>query len=97
LNQKQLKKMPQLKDRLVKQLMAKGMEESRAYATAHSVLRRTGSLTKKGKLTPKGKQRQAMGAAGRAKERAARYSGGRHSPSDYVYNASTNTATLTKK
>lgn len=54
-------------------------------------------LTKRGdvknnKLTAKGKKRQALGAAGRAKDRASKNSN--HSLSSYKYNPKTNRATL---
>jgi len=57
----------------------------------------TGLLTKRGhmkagKLTAEGQKRQALGNAGRAKDRAARYSG--RNPSEYKYNPKTNMATL---
>ena len=45
---------------------------------------------KGGELTPAGKKREAMGAEGRAKDRAAKRSGG--APSDYTYDAKTNVA-----
>lgn len=89
--------MPKLLDRLVQQLKDNGLSEKKAWATAIKTLRKSGSLDKGENLTEKGKQRQAMGAAGRAKDRASKYSGGKHSPADYVYNASTNKATLPKK
>jgi hypothetical protein len=41
-------------------------------------------------LTTEGKKRQAMGASGRAKDRAAKKQGGK--PSDYTYNPRTNVA-----
>jgi hypothetical protein len=47
---------------------------------------------KGGKLTSKGKARQALGADGRAKDRAAKQSG--RKTSDYKYNKQTNRATL---
>jgi hypothetical protein len=47
---------------------------------------------KDGKLTSKGKARQALGAAGRAKDRAAKNSG--RKTSEFKYNAKTNRATL---
>jgi hypothetical protein len=82
-----------LYDRLVSQLMAKGMPEDKAHATATSQLQKHGSL-KPGtrELTKHGKKREKMGAAGRAKDRAAKKSGKK--PSDYKYNAKTNGATL---
>ena len=75
--------------------MAKGMPKSQAFTVATETLQRTGVL-KPGteELTAKGVERQAMGAEGRAKDRAATYSGGRHKPSDYVYSKKTNRATL---
>ena len=84
--------MPQICERLVDQLKAKGNVKN-PYAVATSQLQKHGIL-KKGtqELTPKGEQRQAMGAAGRAKDRAAKHSGG--SPSDYTYNPRTNVAHL---
>jgi len=49
--------------------MAQGKPESNAYAIATSALQKQGSM-KKGsqELTEHGKQRQAMGNAGRAKD-----------------------------
>jgi len=86
--------MPAILERLKNQLVAKGKPEGNAWAIATSQLQKHGVL-KKGtqELTPKGETRQAMGAAGRAKDRAAKASGG-HSASDYRYNAKSNQATL---
>ena len=80
-------------ERLVLQLKAKGMPENKAYAVATSTLQKSGSL-KKGTsdMTAKGKKRSAMGAAGRAKDRAAKVSG--HKASDFKYNQLNNTARL---
>ena len=89
--------MPKIIDRLVQQLKAKGLPQGKAWATAIKTLRKGGSLDRKGELTKRGKERQAMGAAGRAKDRASKYSGGKHAPSDYTYNPITNRATLAKK
>lgn len=88
--------MPNILDRLVSQLKAKGMPEGQAYATATKTLQKSGSL-KPGtqELTAKGKQRSKLGAAGRAKDRAAKQSG--HKPSDYKYNQLNNTARLRGK
>jgi len=85
--------MPKIMERLVSQLKAKGNVDN-PYAVATSQLQKHGIL-KKGtqELTPKGQQRQAMGAAGRAKDRAAKASSG-HKPGDYGYNPRTNQATL---
>lgn len=85
--------MPKILERLVSQLQAKGMPKNQAYAVATSQLQKAGNL-KPGTqdLTPQGKRRQEMGAAGRAKDRAARYSG--HGTGDYRYSKKTNRATL---
>lgn len=87
--------MPAIFDRLVSQLQAKGMPKARSYAVANSQLQKAGIL-KKGsqQLTEKGKKRQEMGAAGRAKDRAAQESG--RSTKEYSYNPRTNRATLKK-
>ena len=84
--------MPQpIIQRLTSQLKAKGMSEAEARAVAIKTLQRSGVLHKGTTiLTDKGIQRQAMGAAGRAKDRAAKASGGK--PEDYVYDAKTNIA-----
>lgn len=78
-------------ERLISQLIAKGMPKPKAIAVATSTLQRTGSL-KPGtqELTQKGKERSAMGAAGRAKDRAAKQFGG--SATDYIYDQLTNVA-----
>jgi hypothetical protein len=85
--------MPAILERLKNQLVAKGKPESNAWAIATSQLQKHGVL-KKGsqELTPKGEQRQTMGAAGRAKDRASKQSG--RPSGDYGYNPSTNRATL---
>lgn len=83
-------------ERLVIQLRRNGLSESQANATARSRLQAAGIL-KKGsdELTKYGKKRQAMGAAGRAKDRAAKISG--RKTSEYNYNPKTNKATLKKR
>jgi hypothetical protein len=85
--------MPKILERLVSQLEAKGKPKSNAFAIATSQLQKHGIL-KRGsqELTSKGAQRQALGNAGRTKDRAAKASG--HSPSEYNYSARTNQATL---
>jgi len=85
--------MPKIQERLVGQLMGKGMPKPQAFAVATSQLQKAGDL-KPGtaQLTPKGAKRQAMGAAGRAKDRAAKASG--HKATDYKYNQMKNTARL---
>lgn len=72
--------------RLTRQLAAKGVKG--AHNMAVGLLKKQGSMSKDGKLTAKGKKRQALGAAGRAKSRAVKYNGGK--PSDYKYNPKTN-------
>lgn len=83
--------MPKILDRLVSQLEAKGKPKAQAYAIATSTLQKSGSL-KKGsdQMTRKGEERSKMGAAGRAKDRAAKASG--RKPSDFKYNQLNNTA-----
>jgi len=86
---------PAIVKRLRSQLKAKGMNAGQAAAVANKTLQKSGVL-KKGSmtLTRKGKERQEMGAAGRAKDRAAKRSG--RSTDDYVYSKKTNRATLKK-
>lgn len=81
--------------RLVEQLQRKGMSVGSANAIARKTLQASGNL-KKGsdEMTEKGKKRSKMGAAGRAKDRAAKASG--HKASEYSYNPRTNRATLKK-
>lgn len=83
--------MPKLLDRTVSQLKAKGVPESRAYAIATATHQKAGNF-KPGtqELTAKGAGRQEMGAAGRAKDRAAKAAGG--NASDYSYSKKTNRA-----
>lgn len=75
--------------RLTRQLASKGIKG--AHNMAVGLLKKQGNMNSKGKLTAKGKKRQALGAAGRAKSRAAKYSGNKSS--DYKYNSKTNRAT----
>lgn len=88
--------MPAILERLVSQLMAKGMPKSEAYAIATKQLQKAGDL-KPGtaQATSKGNTRGAMGAAGRAKDRAAKAAD--RKPSDYSYSSKTNRATLKGK
>ena len=81
--------MPKLLERLKNQLRSRGVKN--AESVAASLLTKRGQM-KDGKLTAEGKKRQAMGNAGRAKDRAARDSGNKSS--DYNYNPKTNRATL---
>jgi hypothetical protein len=78
---------PKIAERLKRQLQAKG--EPDAESKAYAFLNKAGVLHGK-ELTAKGAKRQAMGAAGRAKDRAAKAAGG--SPSDYAYDKNTNRA-----
>lgn len=87
--------MPAILDRLVKQLMAKGMGKGQAYAVATKSLQKAGDLKKGSRTaTPKGAKRGAMTPAARAKDRAAKAGGGK--PSDYSYKSKSN-STVKKK
>ncbi len=87
--------MPKLVERLKRQLASRGVNGAEGMAIA--LLKKNGNLNSDGTLTEKGKKRQAMGNDGRAKDRAVKYSQGKHSSSDYKYNPKTNKATLKKK
>lgn len=88
--------MPAILERLVSQLKAKGVKNP--YAVATSQLQKHGIL-KKGseELTSKGQVRNSMTPAERAKSRQAKYSAGKHSPSDYSYSKRTNRASVKRK
>lgn len=87
--------MPKIMDRLVSQLRANGMSKDKAYAVATKKLQSSGSLRKGTReATEKGKKRGAMTPAARAKDRAAKRSGGK--PTDYNYNRRNNSATKRK-
>ena len=86
--------MPAIVKRLERQLAAKG--EKNPVGMAIAILKKNKILDKQGNLTSKGKKRQAMGNAGRAKDRAAKASHGKHKAKDYKYNSKTNSATLRK-
>jgi len=75
---------------LVKRLSA----QVGSRALAENILKKRGQMTKGGKLTTKGKKRNAKTAAERAKERAAKRSG--RPVTDYKYDVKTNAATLKK-
>lgn len=85
--------MPPLAERLKRQLAAKGEKgekgEKGAEGMAYGILNKRGDM-KGSKLTAKGEARQHLGAAGRAKDRAAKANGGK--PSDYAYDKKTNHA-----
>lgn len=82
--------MPKIVERLVKQLIANGMNKDQAYAVAVKKMREAGNIDKSGRETVKGKKRGNMTPAERAKDRAAKKRGGK--PSDYTYNKANNTA-----
>ncbi len=84
--------MSKLETRLSRQLASKGVKD--AKGTAIAIMKSRGQMNDDGSLTAEGKKRQAMGADGRAKDRAAKQSGGAHKASDYVYDKRTNRATL---
>ena len=80
-------------DRLTSQLASSGVADAKGDAIA--ILKARGHLDASGNLTAAGKTRQAMGASGRAKDRASKQSG--RPVSDYKYNPKTNSATLKKR
>ena len=85
--------MPKIVERLTRQLRAKGVKN--AKSAAYAFLTKAGVLDSHGKLTKKGKKRNAMSAAQRAKARAAKASG--RPASSYKYNKRTNRATLKRR
>jgi hypothetical protein len=85
--------MPKIVERLSRQLRSKGNKNS--YGMAVALLMKAGVLDKHGKLTKKGKKRNAMTAGQRAKARAAKASG--KSTKSYKYNKRTNRATLKRR
>lgn len=82
--------MPKIVERLVSQLEAKGIKKSSAYAIAVSKMKKSGNIDSKGNATSKGITRGNMTPSERAKDRAAKSSGGK--VSDYKYNSKNNTA-----
>ena len=87
--------MSKIRDRLVRQLKAKGMSAAKSNATATKVLQKSGNL-KKGstKPTAKGKKRGKMTPAARSADRASKKSG--RKASDYKYKRKNNTSVLKK-
>jgi hypothetical protein len=79
--------------RLTDQLTAQGGVKDPA-GLARSLLIKRGQMTDAGKLTAQGKERDSMGADGRAIDRAVTRSG--HKAKEYKYNPATNRATLKK-
>lgn len=84
--------MPKIVERLTRQLRGKGVKNPKS--AAYAFLTRAG-LLKGGKLTAKGKRRNAMTPGQRAKSRASKASG--RSTKAYKYNKRTNRATLKRK
>lgn len=78
------------RNRLIKRLAAQVGSKQLAL----NILKKRGQVNKNGKLTAKGKARDKMTAAERAKDRASKKSG--KPTSKYKYNSKTNTATLKK-
>lgn len=76
------------KGKLVKRLTAQVGGEGLAVA----LLKKRGDMTSGGKLTARGKKRDAMTAEERAKDRAAKAGG--KPPSAFKYDSKTNRATL---
>ena len=79
--------MPKIAERLTRQLRGKGVKNPKEMA--YKLLNKMGHM-KGSELTAKGERRNAMTPAERAKDRQAKYSGGK--PSDYTYNPRTNRA-----
>jgi len=84
---------PGLLERLTDQLAHQGFEDPRTAAL--DILQSRGQAKADGTLTAAGRARDALGAEGRALDRAAKRSG--HPVSDFKYNKTTNAATLKKK
>jgi hypothetical protein len=82
--------MAKIVKRLAGQLIANGMPSDKAYAVANKKMQEAGNIKKDGTATKKGEKRGEMTPAERAKDRAAKKSGGK--PSDYKYNKKNNTA-----
>lgn len=79
--------------RLTNQLRSRGVKDAKSMAIA--LLKKRGQMDKSSlKLTPKGKSREDLGNAGRAKDRSAKYSG--RDASDFKYDKKTNAANLKK-
>jgi|APGre2960657404_1045060.scaffolds.fasta_scaffold97538_3 hypothetical protein len=84
---------PEILKRLTRQLRGKGDKEPSKNALIY--LRKFGIIEQDSlKLTEKGKKRNEMSPGERAKDRASKYGGRKNDPSDYVYDAKTNQATL---
>ena len=84
---------PPLLERLTDQLAHQGFKDPRQAAL--DILQSRGQAKADGTLTPAGAKRDALGAEGRALDRAATRTG--RPASDFKYNKATNAATLKKK
>lgn len=83
-------------ERLTEQLMDSGTAPHVARDMALSILRDRGHVEKHSEaLTAEGRRRDAMGAAGRAIDRAAKATG--RQAHEFTYDTSTNRATLKKR
>mgnify|MGYP000966156928 FL=1 len=86
-----------LLERLISQLMERGMKKDQAIQIATEALQKSGNLFPgTTKPTPKGIARGAMTPAQRAIDRAIKSSPKKHSKKDFTYNPKTNRATLKK-
>lgn len=83
-----------IEKRLARQLAAK--HEKKPAEMAHALLVTAKIIKPSGELTSKGKVRNAMTPAERARDRAAKASEGRHKAGGYRYVSATNTAALKK-
>ena len=86
--------MSEILNRLVSQLMAKGMSKQSAISVATKKLQEYGNLDSNGNDTMKGLIRGSMTPAQRAIDREIKYRGGLES--NYQYNPYTNKATKRK-
>lgn len=78
----------ELEARLAEQLEAKSVSKYNYKEAARKMLMARGHCNKDGVLTKAGLARQALGADGRAKDRAAKYS--HRQPADFDYDPKTN-------
>jgi len=82
----------ELEKRLTRQLTAQGQKD--AEGMAHALLLDRGHIKPDGELTTKGAERDHLGPAGRAKDRASKASGRTHLQREYTYDPKTNLAKL---
>jgi hypothetical protein len=87
--------MPKILTRLVGQLRRKGLSIPQAHAVATKTLQKAGDLKAgSNEATAKGEHRGNMTPSERAKDRAAKYSKGKHKAAEYGYNKRRNLAIL---